>query len=270
MLTGISSLFACDSPSSTVRYGHVIPKDRPVNPGGQAGRPGVPAGAAVPGVAGIDQAHDLERERAAEALALARFRKLPGFGQPVPGMDLVPEQPYPAEGFDRNGAVYYFGTDFWTQPFDNPGRRGKLIVNSSPLANQSPSEPAWAITGRDCVRCVTTPSKDSWFTVDFVRYTIRPTHYALRHYASFDREALRNWVFEGSNNGKKWTALSKHVNDSSLYRKGQVHVFPVRKAKNSYRMFRVQMTGPNSNNNLFMALSGFEVYAGLAANLHLH
>lgn len=204
-----------------------------------------------------------EQARHEEARQLQLFRGRPGYGEILPGIEFVPDAEQDPTKFDCKGFVYYFGTDQWTQPFRNPGQRGILVVDSSPLAQQPASEPAWAITGREVVRCVTLPSQETWFSVDFVRYAIRPTHYALRHYSSFDREALRNWVLEGSNNGKKWSSLNKHANDNSLFKKGMVHVWPVKKNKTAYRMFRIKMTGPNSNNNRFLALSGFEIYGKL-------
>jgi len=53
-----------------------------------------------------------------------------------------------------------------------------------------------------------------WFSVDLRDKRLRPTHYTLRHYNSWDTEALRNWVFEASNDGQKWAVIKDHVNDA--------------------------------------------------------
>ncbi len=41
--------------------------------------------------------------------------------------------------------------------------------------------------------------------MDLVDKYVQPTAYTLRHYSSWDVEALRNWNFEGSNDGE-WPA----------------------------------------------------------------
>lgn len=194
------------------------------------------------------------------------LRRRPGWGEILPGIDLAPLRPkqWDPRDFCRGGAVFYFGSEQWTRPFQNPGQSGKLVVDSSPLAQQPPSSPAWSITGREAVRCVTHPVPNAFFSVDFRRYAIRPTHYALRHYSSFDTEALRNWVLEGSNNGKKWTVLRAHKDDRALHKKGMTHLWTLPKIKKSYRIFRVRITGNNSNGHIFLALSGFEIYGKLA------
>ena len=58
------------------------------------------------------------------------------------------------------------------------------------------SQPAHALLGREAVRCVTKPQEKSYFIIDFSPRRIRPTHYTLRHYNSWDTEALRNWRLE--------------------------------------------------------------------------
>jgi hypothetical protein len=54
-------------------------------------------------------------------------------------------------------------------------------------------------------RCATKPHANSWILVDLVDKYVQPTAYTLRHYSSWDVEALRNWNFEGSNDGE-WPA----------------------------------------------------------------
>ncbi len=36
--------------------------------------------------------------------------------------------------------------------------------------------------------------------------------YILRHYTSWNSEALRNWKFEGSNDAKNWECIKEHIN----------------------------------------------------------
>ena len=98
--------------------------------------------------------------------------------------------------FDKNGIIYYLGSDGGTREWRNPAmpQIGKVRVRPSTLMHDS--APAHAAVGRETVRCVTKPVKDSYFEIDFRPRKIRPTHYSLRHYATWDTEALRYWTFE--------------------------------------------------------------------------
>jgi hypothetical protein len=111
---------------------------------------------------------------------------------------------------------------------------------------------------------VTQSAANQWFIIHFKTFKIRPTHYTLRHYSSWDREALRNWRLAGSVDGKQsnWDTLMEHKNDTALRAKGQAHTWtiPAANVKKHYTYFCVIQTGKNSNNNLYLALSGFEVY----------
>lgn len=117
-----------------------------------------------------------------------------------------------------------------------------------------------ALTDRVSVRCVTTNKPDSWMMIDFVHFKVRPTHYSLRHYISWRNEALRNWVLEGSNNGKLWAVLRDHKNDASLFGKGSICSWQLNTKYDAYRYFRIRQTGLNSNTHNFLACSGFEIY----------
>ena len=118
--------------------------------------------------------------------------------------------------FDTNGIIYWLGTNRGTSPWKNPGIRGTVRVLQSSLAKDS--HPGYAAIGRETVRCVTEPKKSSWFMIDLLGIRVIPTHYTLRHYASFDTECIRNWRLEGCNNSKNgydgnWICLLKHIND---------------------------------------------------------
>lgn len=147
--------------------------------------------------------------------------------------------------FDENGILYFIGTQQYTQRWVNPGEAGYVRVTSVPLAIEPRSEPASAIVGRSCVRCVTLPNRESWFCIDLLKWWVRPTAYTLRHYDSWDTEALRDWKLQASNDGKKWTKLMSHKKDCSLNCKGATKTWFLPKSKKSYRMFRILQTVSN-------------------------
>lgn len=181
----------------------------------------------------------------------------------------VTEEPAPSQGIqfsfsedmDTNGILYYLGTNQNTTAWTNPSELGVVKVTASSLMLDS--KPASAIVGREAVRCVTKPVPNQWFTIDFLDHSVTPTHYTLRHYSSWDTEAVRSWRFEGSNDGVSWVVLKEHRNDAALCRKGQAHTWVLPPIEESYSQFRLYMTDQNSNQHWYMALSGFEIYGTL-------
>jgi hypothetical protein len=128
--------------------------------------------------------------------------------------------------FDNQGIIHYIGTRLGTAKWMNPAEIGLIRASCSEALTGSPgsppSVPITAIVGNEVVRCVSAAKANMWFCIDIspTMKKVRPTHYTLRHYSSWDLEALRNWRFEGSNNGHDWFVLSVHVNDAALDKKG--------------------------------------------------
>ncbi len=192
---------------------------------------------------------------------------------------------YQSRDMDKRGVLYWLGSMQKTTVWQNPAERGLVRVTMSSL--QSDSKPASFLVGRTAVRCVTkagSPTAPASFVVDLLERRVRPTHYTLRHYSSFDKEALRDWTLSGSLDGFTWVTLKDHKGDMRLNAKGQCATWELapivsgsrdvaavssRAAVASdggdcaYSKFRVQMTGPNSNNHNFLCCSGFELYGTL-------
>jgi hypothetical protein len=164
--------------------------------------------------------------------------------------------------FDEHGLMYHLGTSGGHAAFVNPVKRGRVQVSASSVQHDSaaPHE----LLSRRALRFSTKAENNAWvmFTLDA---RVKPTHYSLRHYTTWDTEALRTWVLEGSNDGKRWTTLRDHKDDASLNKKGATRTWALSgpATNKAYRMFRVRQTGLNSNRHKFLALSGFELYGEL-------
>jgi HECT-domain (ubiquitin-transferase)/Regulator of chromosome condensation (RCC1) repeat/SPRY domain/Kelch motif len=167
----------------------------------------------------------------------------------------------PVDAEDTNGILYFIGTRNGQADWKNPVQENLVKVQMSSVNNTS--QPPYAIVGRETVRCVTKDLPDQWFIVDLMDREVLPTHYMLRHYKSYDTEALRDWRFEGSDDGESWTVLREHSGDSSLNQKGKAHIFELPPQTRAFTMFRVYQTGPNSNSHGYLACSGFELYGKL-------
>jgi hypothetical protein len=175
---------------------------------------------------------------------------------------------YSGVDFDAAGIVHYLATAALTRAWSNPMTSG--LVNVSASSVLSDSHPLSAVVGTNVVRCVTKAEQNSWIMIDFINNTVRPSHYSLRHYSSWDSEALRFWTFEGSNDRVVWQLLREHINDESLNSKGATHTWLIDQAQPSivnspqgFRYFRILQTGENSNKHHYLACSGFEIYGKL-------
>ena len=162
--------------------------------------------------------------------------------------------------FDENGILYHIGTDGGKSEYKNPSTTGKVRVLAS--SKHSTSAPMNFITGRSVVRCVTNSLNDQWIQVDLLDKTAVINAYTLRHYASYDTEALRNWRLEASNDGYQWTILKKHIQDDSLKVAGGSHTWEVH-CPRRFRLFRIYQFGLNSQKHYYLACSGLELYGEL-------
>lgn len=84
--------------------------------------------------------------------------------------------------FDTNGVLYFLGTQFLTEPWQNPAHIGAVKVTSSPLKHDS--APLSVFVGRDPARGVLESQHGGWFAVDLLSHTLLPTAYTIRHYDS--------------------------------------------------------------------------------------
>jgi hypothetical protein len=164
--------------------------------------------------------------------------------------------------FDGKGILYFLGTNLGVSAWENPMGRGLVRVRASSL--EKDSVPETAVVGLYPLRCVTKNENLSWFEIDFLTRSIAPSAYTLRHYSSWDTEALRNWRLEGSNDGLSWVTIREHLNDASLAKSGQSFTWSLSQPRESfYSRFRIIQTDKNSNNHYYLALSGFEIYGKL-------
>lgn len=92
----------------------------------------------------------------------------------------------------------------------------------------SDSRPISAILGRHTVRCCVKPGDNRQIVINFSPRCIKPTHYSLKHYSSWDTEALRSWRFEGSlDGGSSYVQLKVHEWDTSFNGKGSTKTWTV-------------------------------------------
>jgi hypothetical protein len=84
----------------------------------------------------------------------------------------------------------------------------------------------------------------------------------MRHGYTAQGHALRNWVFEGSEDGLTWHIIRNHVNDETINDKLELKEtgsFDV-STHHFFSFFRITVTGSTSTNSEYLMLAGFEMY----------
>ncbi|CAG9534153.1 unnamed protein product [Cercopithifilaria johnstoni] len=171
---------------------------------------------------------------------------------------------YTSDFDDRvpSGIIYWLGTNGKTvAEWTNPASVHVVFVTSSD-GERLPYGQHEDILSREALNCHTSDDKNAHFTIDLGVY-FYPNTYTLRHARGYGRSALRNWLLQGSNNGRIWDVLVVHENDTSLNYPGSTATWPIvcSEGKDPYRYIRIAQNGKNaSNQNHYLSLSGFEIY----------
>jgi len=184
------------------------------------------------------------------------------------------ELPYTQQGVD-SGVFHYLGTVQNREAWTNPHKSGIVeVFCSAPTSRYTLPEcfidPAFRSTS-----FVT--GWPAWIAVDLGQGTsLFCDYYTIRHDSS--PGYLRSWTLQGCNPGDEWTRkkdgnpaeelwedVSVHENDETLEILGAVGGWPVSSPHSEcYRLFRLKMTGKNSDGNKYtMCLSSFELYGYL-------
>jgi hypothetical protein len=164
--------------------------------------------------------------------------------------------------FDTNGVLFLLGTNGRTAAYVNPHSTGKVVVTSSPIS--SGTLEGFIGHGRPPVTHggsnYTTNVAGSFVALQ-LPLAVAVTRYTLRLDAQGARHVLRNWNFEGSNDGVEWVVLRQHVNDQSLAaRKFATASWDVNPDGLAFSHFRIHQTGVHLDGNHFLMMGGLELY----------
>eukprot|EP01084_Bolivina_argentea_P018780 34949_1 len=167
--------------------------------------------------------------------------------------------------YDKNGILYFLGTNYGKEEWENPAVRGLVKLNSSGWSKGSIND----MVGRTYKWSYSSPKKGSWVTIDFGgNMKIKPNAYTLQ-YTNNEGGAylfLRNWNFEGSNDGSNWEIIKQHTDDTTFNKKNESHTFTINDCNKYYQYFRIKMTGKTSDNHWFFVYTMLEIYGHLTGN----
>eukprot|EP00756_Hemistasia_phaeocysticola_P004134 Hpha_TRINITY_DN12646_c0_g1::TRINITY_DN12646_c0_g1_i5::g.49664::m.49664 len=173
--------------------------------------------------------------------------------------------------FDDNGLIHYIGTLGLTQDYLNVESERRLI--------RARKEPAWGAEVKNIFEkkgcyCRTDSRVDSFFEIDLRIAKINPTHYSLRHGRHEQSYVAKSWRLEASPDGSdgSWDLLDTRADEETLRDGTQGGDVPYHHGtweissdvvKQPYRVFRVYGMGnwgPDTTLQVYLHLSGFEVY----------
>eukprot|EP01083_Nonionella_stella_P287536 978778_1 len=171
--------------------------------------------------------------------------------------------------FDTNGICYYLATNNNQRQWTNPADQGVIAVTSSGMSSGTHNK---FLDREATLENFTNNTANQWFCVDFgAKLRIKPTAYTLRKdtynpvQSGNPKQAgyIRNWNFEGSNDGNDWTAIKQHTNDASLTAPKQSHTWTIADCTDSYQMFRIYLTAVDGAGWWHLMCQGFEIYGHL-------
>jgi hypothetical protein len=104
---------------------------------------------------------------------------------------------------------------------------------------------------------------NAWICYDFRHSSVRLTHYSIRSYRAMTGfPHPRNWVIEGSNDGKTWVELDRREDNNDLNGNRLTMVFPVAHSED-VRMVRLRQHGPNHWQRYNLNIEAFELFGNL-------
>jgi hypothetical protein len=168
--------------------------------------------------------------------------------------------------FDENGILNFLATSGGTTAYVNPHTTGRVIVTASSMHAQTrDADGIPGFIGRSPPAAAkrhsyTDNEVDSWVAIQLPLSVIL-TMYTLRHGLNNTNAVLRNWNFEGSNDGVTWVVLRQHVNDASLAERAHSTAsWDVDSGGRAYSRYRIHSTGKDSHRNHYLAMGGLELY----------
>eukprot|EP01083_Nonionella_stella_P080141 220057_1 len=169
--------------------------------------------------------------------------------------------------YDTNGIVYFLGTNFGEEQWENPSERGLIALNSLSGWNAGSVND---MVGRTCNQSWSYhKTENNWITIDFgEKLKVKPTGYTLQ-YSNNEGACewyLRNWNLEGSNDGSDWTVIKHHKNDETFTKTNESHTWTWSDCNTYYQQFRIKMTGKNAEGRWIIAYTALEIYGYLTGN----
>lgn len=161
--------------------------------------------------------------------------------------------------FDKNGLIYWLGTEGLTTNFKTPSRRGIVTLTTSHqnalpdganfhqiLSRNNDSEIYWG------------GSSPQWFCIDIgEQNSFMCNAYTIKHGRSSNDSFISNWKLQGSNDNEEWITLHS-VEETPFTKAHETITFKFKPIK-FFRYFRI-IQNENSSGEPYLSIGGFEMY----------
>jgi hypothetical protein len=110
--------------------------------------------------------------------------------------------------------LYWLGTEKGTKPWKNPHISRRVTVTASSTHSYFVPSVSQVVNCKlDKDSFFTNDREHSWIQIHFNTCRICPTHYTLgvQGHSGCRTDFPRNWVFEGSDDGKNWSSLKERI-----------------------------------------------------------
>jgi hypothetical protein len=166
----------------------------------------------------------------------------------------------------HQGVFYWLGTEGRTKPYKNPGLTNIVECLSTSTFSTTPEfkhTPSHFIDYALSYTYATNPNAYVTVSLEPSKMHLKPTHYSISSMIRQSWVFLRNWRFEGSDDGNTWKIIREHVNDDSIKNCGDNPSFKVECDK-FYSHFRIYNVGPSSDSSAdYLCFSKLELYGTL-------
>ncbi|XP_068646568.1 BTB/POZ domain-containing protein At2g30600 isoform X2 [Aristolochia californica] len=155
---------------------------------------------------------------------------------------------------DENGVLYFAGTAYGEHQWVNPVLAKKITVTaSSPTSRHTDPK---ALVGRTYQgTSFAGPKIENGQTVAWWMVDIGQDHQLMCNYYTVRQDGstayMRCWFLQGSLDGKNWTDLRVHENDTTICKPAQFASWRIHgpNALLPFRFFRVVLTGPTNSDS---------------------
>ena len=108
----------------------------------------------------------------------------------------------------------------------------------------------------------TSDKRNSWICYDFKEKRVTPTSYSIGVGEDYQNQ-LKSWVFEVSNNGKKWQVIDRQESNELIVPLA-IRNFPITsEVRESFRFVRIRQTGKNHSGHYKLAIRALEIFGKL-------
>jgi hypothetical protein len=165
---------------------------------------------------------------------------------------------------DNNGYLYYIATKQRTHSYDNP-HNNKFVCLTASTYHPASSYGDISLILNEKQETFYTDNDyiaEQWIKLDLMNNRpIIPNYYRLNGASFGGSYALRNWEFQGSQNGLIWTALTKHEDDQQIENgRDNPIAWKIKDYGVAYRYFRIYSTTTQERGTYFMSLGAIEIY----------